>query len=137
MVIERKAELSFVDPRDPRAATQIVSGMYPDGWMSAQASVLLKPAPGLPLRLEFYIPPAAPARHVQMFANGRLLAEETFAGPGVYAIVAPYERALESASPSAAVSGAGITVTLTVDRTYSVPTDSRQLGVVVTGVGFR
>jgi 4-amino-4-deoxy-L-arabinose transferase-like glycosyltransferase len=137
VVIERKAELSYLDARDARGAAQIISGLYPDAWMGAQASVLLKPAPGRPLRVEIYIPPAAPARRLRMIANGRVLAEETFPGPGNYALVVPYGS--DSQSPGSDQSGAaaGFTLTLTVDNTYSVPPDQRQLGVVVTGVGFR
>jgi len=132
VVIERTAELSYLDAHDPRGAAQFISGMYPDAWMGAQASVLLKPAPGLPLRLEIYIPAAAPARHVQMLVNGRVLAEDTFPGPGTYALVAPY-----AGNPDGPSGVAGVAVTITVDHTYSVPPDQRKLGVVVTGVGFR
>jgi len=126
VVIERSAELSYLDPRDPKAAVQFLSGMYPDGWIGAQASVLLKNLAGRPLRVEVYIPPAAPARHVALLADGRLLAEDTFPGPGAYALAAPFQS-----------DAASITVTLSVDRTFSVPPDQRELGVVVTGVGFR
>jgi len=76
--------------------------------------------------VEVYIPPAAPARHVALLADGRLLAEDTFPGPGAYALAAPFQS-----------DAASITVTLSVDRTFSVPPDQRELGVVVTGVGFR
>jgi 4-amino-4-deoxy-L-arabinose transferase-like glycosyltransferase len=126
VVIERSAELSYLDPRDPKAARQFLSGMYPDGWMGAQASVLLRNSPGRPLRVELYIPPTALARHVSMQADGRAVAEDTFPGPGTYSLAAPFQS-----------DAASITVTLSVDRTFSVPPDQRQLGVVVTGLGFR
>jgi 4-amino-4-deoxy-L-arabinose transferase-like glycosyltransferase len=126
LVVERSAELSYLDPRDPRAAPQFLSGMYPDGWMSAQASVLLKNSSGRPLRVEVYIPPAAPARRVSIQADGRAVAEDTFPGPGAYSLAAPFQS-----------DAASVTVTLSVDRTFSVPPDQRQLGVIVTGLGFR
>jgi hypothetical protein len=126
VVIERSAELSYLDPRDAKSAPQFLSGLSPDGWTAAQASVLLKNSPGLPLRVEVYIPPAAPARHVSLLADGNVIAEDTFPGPGKYALVAPFQS-----------SAASVTVTLSVDHTFSVPPDQRQLGVVVTGVGFR
>lgn len=125
-VLERSAELSFLDPRDVKSAPQLLSGMYPDGWMGARASVLLKNSPGMPLRVEIYLPPGAPARHLAMSAGGRTVAEDTFARPGAYSLAAPFQS-----------SAASVTVTLTVDHTFSVPPDQRQLGVVVTGLGFR
>jgi hypothetical protein len=126
-VLERKAELSYLDPRDAASRAQLVSGIYPDGWMGAQATVLLKsPGKAAPLRVEVFIPPDAPARKVQMLVGTQVIAEDTFPKPGSYALAAPYE------APSASVS-----VTLTVDKTHRVAGDERDLGAVVTGVGFR
>jgi hypothetical protein len=124
IVTERKLELSYVDPHD---TAQIVSGLYPDGWMTDQATVLLKrPEHSMPLRADLYIPPATPARHVRMLVDGVLAAEETFAGPGSYRVAVPMPAGI-----------ADVTVTLTVDQTFSAPGDQRKLGVIVTGVGFR
>jgi hypothetical protein len=126
-VLERKAELSYLDPQDPRAAAQILSGLYPDGWMGAQASVLLKaPEASAPLRVEIYIPPAAPARRVRMAVGGEVVAEETFPQHGAFALAAPFST-----------DAASVTVTLTVDQTYFAPPDQRKLGIVVRGIGFR
>jgi hypothetical protein len=127
MVQERKLELSYLDPHDQHAPAQIVSGLYPDGWMTQEATVMLKrPEHSLPLRADLYIPPAAPARHVRMLVDGELAAEESFGGPGSYSIAVPMPAGT-----------ADITVTLTVDQTFSAPGDQRKLGVIVTGVGFR
>jgi len=129
VVAERNPQLIWISPGDPQAAAQIISGLSPDGWMSDKATVLLKrPDHLLPLRLEISIPPMAPARHVQMLVNGQLVAESTFAKPGTYAISVP---------PDASLNGSALTVTLTVDATFSVPTDRRRLGIVIIGVGFR
>jgi hypothetical protein len=128
-VAERNPQLIWISPGDPQAAAQVISGLSPDGWMSDQATVLLKrPDHLLPLRLEISIPALAPARHVQMLVNGQLVAEDTFAKPGTYAISVP---------PDASLKGDALTVTLTVDATFSVPTDRRRLGIVIIGVGFR
>ena len=127
VVIERKPGLSYLDPRNPEASSQMISGIYSDGWMTDQATVLLKrPEHSMPLRLDFYIPPAAPARHVRMLVEGQLAGEETFGGPGAYSI----------AMPMPAVP-ANVTVTVTVDRVFSAPGDQRKLGIVITGIGFR
>ncbi len=127
IVVERKPELSWIDPRDPQAAPQIVSGLYTDGWMTEQATVLLKrPGEAAPLRATFFIPAQAPARRVRMLVDGQLVAEETFPAPGSYSLAVPFTGGAQ-----------GLTVALTVDNTFLAPPDERHLGMVVTGIGFR
>jgi hypothetical protein len=126
-VVERKPELSSIDPRDPAAALQIIGGLFNDGWMSDQCTLLLKrPEHPAPLRVELYIPPQSPARRIRMLIEAQLAAEETFARPGAYSISVP-------PGEGAPV----VTVTLMVDKTFSAPGDERKLGVVITRVGFR
>jgi hypothetical protein len=98
-------------------------------WTDRRAVVALK-APIRPLALEasFYIPENAPARHVQLLAHGNVVAEETFPGPGEYT--------LRSRLPLPAAPGF-VNVTLEVDRTFRVPGDVRDLGVVLNGMGFK
>ncbi len=127
IVMERRPELSYIDPTDPKAALQILSGLYPDQWMSARAVVLLKvPEKSSSLGVKLWIPTNAPARHVQLLADGQLVAEDTFPGPGSYALSAPYRP-----------TGPTVTATLTVDQTFTAPPDQRKLGVVIVGVGLR
>ena len=128
VVVERRPELSYLDPQhDARAAAHIVSGLYPDGWMSAKASVVLKvPDDVKSIGVSFFIPETAPARHIQLLADGQLIAEDTFAKPGAYALTAPYRAASKTA-----------TITVTADQTFTAPGDERKLGVVIVGVGFR
>ena len=126
-VVDRKPVLSYLNPRDPQAPAHILSGLFPDGWMSERASVLLKtPEKLTSVEVVLYIPPNAPARHVQLLVDGQLVAEDTFKGPGSYKLAAPFQ----SSNPTA-------TVTIAVDKTFSAPGDQRNLGVVITGVGFR
>jgi hypothetical protein len=126
-VVERKPVLSYLNPRDPQAAAHILSGLFPDGWMSDRASVLLKtPEKLASVEVVFDIPEKAPARHVQLLVDGELLAEDTFPGPGSYKLTAPIH-----------LSSTAATVTVTVDKTFSAPGDRRKLGVVIRGVGFR
>jgi len=126
-VVDRKPVLSYLKPNDPQAPEHILSGLFPDGWMSERASVLLKtPEKLTSVEVVLYIPPTAPARHVQLFVDGQLVAEDTFNGPGSYKLSAPFQ----SSNPTA-------TVSMAVDKTFTVPGDRRNLGVVVTGVGFR
>jgi Dolichyl-phosphate-mannose-protein mannosyltransferase len=121
-------ELSYLDPHDPKAAAQFISGISPDGWTAREATVLLKVPEGAKLlTAQIYLLAAAPARHITLSANGRILAQGNLPkGDSVYSISAP-----------APLGSASLAVTLTVDKTYSVPGDARDLGVVLTGIGFR
>ena len=79
IVVDRKPVLSYLDPKDPKAPAHILSGLFPDGWMSERASVLLKTPEKLSsVEVVLYIPPNAPARHVQLLVDGQLIAEDTF-----------------------------------------------------------
>ncbi len=122
LISERKAELSWVTPGDQQ---QILRGLSPDGWTGDGATVLLKRGRG-PLRAEFSIHEKSPARNVKLLVNGDTVAERTFPGPGVYSLSAPVKGG-----------SASITVTLAVDKTFSVPGDGRQLGILVQGIGFK
>ena len=118
--------LTYIDPKSPAAASQIVSGLSPDGWMEGEAKLLLKPPVGPePLQISFYVPNSAPARLLRIFINGRQAIEKQIPGPGLYAASAP-----------ASITSPSVTVTLTVDKTLSAPPDSRKLGLVIQGIGF-
>jgi hypothetical protein len=133
VVLERHPALTYLPMNAPEAPAQIVSGLYglESGawrWMSASAVVLLKsPAQPLPIEAVFTIPDAAPARRVELLLDGRVVASETYSGPGAYTLKSPPQP---PAGPTA-------TVTLTIDRAFSVPGDRRELGVVVSSIGFR
>jgi hypothetical protein len=122
LIGQRKAELTWVTPAD---RGQVLRGLDPDGWSGAEATVLLKRTDG-PLTAEFTIHPKSTARTVRLLVDGRQVAEETFPGPGRYALSVP--------SPGG---GESVTVTLAVDKTFSVPGDGRQLGILVSGIGFK
>ena len=83
-VVDRKPVLSYLDPHDPQAAAHILSGLFPDAWMSERASVLLK-TPEKPTSVEvvLYIPEDAPARHVQLLVDGQLGRRGDFSGSWV------------------------------------------------------
>lgn len=126
-VTERQPELSYLDPKDPKAAAHVLQGLYPDAWMSGEASVLLKvPEPVHALGVAFFIPQNAPARKMTLLADGKVIAEDTFPKPGAYSLSAPFKTTAKQ-----------VTVGLRVDHTHTVPPDNRALGVVITGVGFK
>ncbi|HKE25768.1 MAG TPA: glycosyltransferase family 39 protein [Bryobacteraceae bacterium] len=111
----------------PSASEQIVSGIWPDGWMARNAVVLLK-TPTAPARLEakFFIPDQAAARRVELLLDGRTVAATTFGAPGLHTLST---AALYPAGPTA-------TVEIRIDKTFTAPPDTRDLGMVLAGVGF-
>jgi len=90
--------------------------------MGQTATILLKPlSERAVVSLQFFIPDQAPARQVSIDVNGQRVASQTFAGPGRY-VLAGTPMKLE---------GDSATVTITVDKTFSVQGDPRQLGIVL------
>ena len=132
-MIERQPTLTDLPMNAPEADQQIVSGVYQleNGqwrWMSRSATFLLKP-PVEPesLTARFTIPEASPAREVTLALNDRIVASQTYASPGTYVL----------SSGAVKPEGNSAQVTITLDKTFSAPGDNRDLGVILTGVGFR
>lgn len=123
---ERHATLEYLAL--PAASEQIVSGIWPDRWMGRSGVVLLKsPASAMPLKATFFISEKAAARQVWLLLDGREVASATYDSPGLHTL-----------STAAAVQPAGATATveIRIDRTFTAPPDTRDLGLVLTGVGF-
>ena len=119
--------LSYLEPSQSGAASQIVAGLFADGWMSKEARLLLKaPARAAPLEVALYVPDNAPARRLKVAVNGIAAIDQDLPGPGAMVLSAPVATASGS-----------VTVTLAVDKTFSVPGDARALGLIIRGVGFR
>jgi hypothetical protein len=76
--------------------------------------------------VRFTIPDQAPARQVTVELNNQRVASETYPAPGSYTL----------SSPPLKPDGASATVTITVDKVFSVPGDHRQLGIVLSEAGF-
>lgn len=133
MVVEHKPTVSNLRMNAPEAEQQIVSGVYQleSGqwrWMSQTAVIMLKPpAQPSPLVIRFNIPDQAPARQVTVELNNQRVAYEKYPTPGSYTL----------SSPPLKPDGASATVTITVDKAFSVPGDHRQLGIVLSEVGFQ
>jgi hypothetical protein len=131
-VIERKPTLSDLPMNAPQAEQQIVSGVYQlengqSRWMSQTAVVLLKPPiEPLPLIVRFFIPDLAPARRVTITLNDQMVGSETYAQGGSYTL---------SSSP-VRPEGDTAKIAISVDKTFSTQADRRQLGIVLTEVGF-
>jgi hypothetical protein len=128
-VVKRDPTRDDLPMNAPEAREQIVSGVYGlEGgnswrWMSGRAVILLKkPNRPAPLRVSLYIHDSAPARKITLLLDGVQVAEQTYSVPGKYV--------LQSQPASGSV------VTIIADKTFSVPGDHRELGVILTDVGF-
>ncbi len=71
--------------------------------------------------------PASAGAPDNVLADGVKVAEQTYAGPGTYTLESP------PVLPAKPVT----TLTIVVDKTFSVPGDRRELGIVLYGAGFR
>jgi hypothetical protein len=134
VVVERKPALSMLPMNAPEAESQIVSGIYKLEenawrWMAGRGVLLLKPLPeAATLEIALYIPDASPARQVTVRADGRLVAEARFDGPGSHTIV--------SGQP-VATSGDTVTIEILADRSFLPQGDQRELGFILSSVGLR
>jgi hypothetical protein len=97
--------------------------------MSASGVVIVKSPPvAESLEVAFYIPDNAPARHITLLLDGREVCATTVAGPGPGQLTSP--APIEPTGPTAMIE-------IRVDRTFRVPPDVRDLGMVLLGVGFQ
>ncbi len=133
LMIERKPTLTDLPMNAPEAAQQIVNGVFQleNGqwrWMSQTATILLKPpAQPAPVTVRLTIPDASPARQVTIALNDNTIASRTYSAPGAYLL----------SSPPMKPDGDSAKLTITVDKSFSVPGDVRQLGIILTEVGFQ
>ncbi len=131
-MLARKPELTDLPMNAPQAEQQIVSGIYQleSGqwrWMSQSATILLKPpSQPEPLWVRFAIPDAAPARQVSVELDEHPVASQTYSGPGSYTLTTPLQQP----------NGDTVTVTIRIDKSFSVQGDNRKLGIILTSVGF-
>jgi hypothetical protein len=114
----------------PQAKDQIVSGIWPDDhWMSSTGVVIVKsPAAAMQLSVNFYVPENAPARHIAILLDDREICSTTGSAPGPRELICP--------APLAPAGPTGI-IEIRVDKTFRVPPDERDLGIVLLGVGFK
>jgi hypothetical protein len=124
---------SFVSMGAPEAEAHLTLGFYQLEqtqwrWIGPRAMAVLR-APGgsgIEFELAFHIPETAPARTVTVRMDGKPLASETYPGPGSYTLRAPAE----------VEAGTAVSVEISVDRTFQAAGDARNLGIIVSGLGF-
>lgn len=130
VLVEHHPTLEYLPMDAPEADDQIVSGIYgregttPWRWTAGAATVALKvPSRPKPLHVELFIPGASNVRVVKVLGDGKEIYERVFDKPGSYSIDTP---------PSQAGN-----ITLQFDKSFSIPSDHRELGVILTGIGYR
>lgn len=126
---------SYLTMAAPEAEDHLLLGFYQLEqnqwrWIGPRAMAVLRApdseAGSTLFELSVHIPETAPARIVTIHLDGKPLASETYPGPGTYTL-----RAAATVTPSQAV-----TVEISVDQAFRVAGDSRDLGIIVTGLGF-
>jgi hypothetical protein len=129
VVGERHVTREYLTLAAPDSGEQLVSGVYADHWMARTVMVLLaNPPQPRGFSVEFYLPPQASARHVELLLDGKSVAQGNYLKDGLYT--------LASRGP---IRGAGAIAEaeVDVDSTFFAPGDQRPLGVVLLGIGFR
>jgi hypothetical protein len=134
---------SMVHVADPRVATQLISGFYPVEdrawrWTAGKFAVLLRPPrtaaeKGAVLQLKFAVPDPVISKlktvAISATLNGTRLPTETYTQAGEFT----YSREV----PPKVISGEAVKVEFALDKALPPgPQDQRELGVVVSAVGF-
>jgi hypothetical protein len=124
---------SYLLMNAPAAESQLLSGFYDvqsDAWRwmgpSGSAMLAVPEAVGS-FRLDLYVPDNSPTRQIRVEAGGRLLLEQTLAGPGGHVIEAPVQRP----------PGDAARIVIRAQPAFFPPGDQRELSVVVNSFGFR
>ena len=121
-------ELSYLDPQDPKAAAQFISGISADGWTAKDATVLLK-VPRHPARLSasIYVPRILPRATLPSPRMAAFWRKGNFPKATPSTASPLPRRPPPEASPSRCPS-------IKHFRSLAMRAD---LGVVLTGIGFQ
>lgn len=124
--------LSWLPMNAPNAGDHILAGVYAleqnDWRWAAPRAAFRLVAPAAPVRLAalVFLPAQAPGRVLRLELEGKVVAELAVAGEGAQRI----ESAVLAPDPGP------VTVTLTIDRGFRAAGDSRELGLILRGIGF-
>ncbi|MEP7362985.1 MAG: glycosyltransferase family 39 protein [Acidobacteriota bacterium] len=130
-VVERKPVREYLPMNAPDAEQHIVSGVYSleSGawrWTAGRAVLLLKsPSQAMPLRASIRVFDQSRVRRITLQVDGETVVDQAV-GTGQ----------VELESKPLRPQGESATVVLTVDQTFQAGGDQRELGVILTGVGF-
>ena len=89
-------------------------------------ALLKRPVAPSAVQATFRIVDQSPVRSATLTVDGKVAAQQTYPGPGLYTL---------RSEPFAAKSES-VTVTLTFDRSFHTTEDARELAAILTGIGF-
>lgn len=125
---------SYLPMGAPEAEFQIVTGVYQveEGnrrWASSRAVFqLLVPARPAAFEATFFLTPQMAGRTVSLSVGGKTIASQKYDASGLYTLRSTGPVTLSPRTP--------VSATVAIDGSFRVPGDNRELGFVVTGVGF-
>ena len=131
-LVNREPTLSWLPMNAPEAVNQIVAGAYgvENGqwrWVAAQAIFRLHtPQSDRRFTAAIYAPPQAVPCHVTLSVNGTAIATATYTTTGRYDLSGSVKGELSES----------VTAVLSTDHTFRPPGDARDLGLVLTAIGF-
>lgn len=131
-MLAREPTVSWLPMNAPAAAYQIVSGAYSLEsnawrWLGAVATFRLRTWPhAQSFGALLFVPAQVVPCTVTLSVNGVVIATETYTASGRYAL----SGAIPGSLPEA------VTATLSTSRTFRAPNDARDLGLVLTAIGF-
>jgi 4-amino-4-deoxy-L-arabinose transferase-like glycosyltransferase len=115
-------------PNNASVAGQALSGLSGDGWTADTATVVVRvPEQAGPVFAQFGVTPQGAPQLVRLLLDGKPIAEQRYSSAGAYSLSAPMP----------AYAGETAQITVEVDRTFRVPGDQRELGVLLTAVGIK
>ena len=130
--VSQEPTLAWLPMNSPAAAYQIVVGAYgvENGqwrWIGPKATFRLRTPPGgSRLTASIFVPPQAVPCRVTLSVDNVVVANTTYTSAGKYDLTGTAPGALPEA----------VTATLTTDHTFRAPGDARDLGLVLTAIGF-
>jgi len=131
-MLEREPTVSWLPMNSPAAAYQIAGGAYglennAWRWIGATATFRLRTPPHADrFAAAVFVPPEVVPCTVTLSVNGTVVASAKYTAPGKYDLSGTVAGALPDA----------VTATLSTDRTFRAPHDARDLGLVLTAIGF-
>ena len=131
-LVSREPTLAWLAMNAAAGAYQIVSGVYglENGqwrWIGPQATFRLRsPQNGRRFSAAIFVPPQTVPCRVTLSVNGTVVATATYTSTGKYDLSGSVAGGLSES----------VTATLATDHTFRPPGDARELGLVLTAIGF-
>ncbi|MGA2181530.1 MAG: glycosyltransferase family 39 protein [Bryobacteraceae bacterium] len=131
-ILDSEPTVSWLPMNSPAAAYQIVGGAYAlEGnawrWVGATSTFRLRTPPRVDrFAAALVVRPEVVPCTVALSVNGTVVATAKYTAPGAYELTGAIAGTLPEV----------VTATLSTDRTFRAPHDARNLGLVLTAIGF-